>query len=307
MSTTAANRRDGVRARSCASASASGGVLEHAGVPTLRFAVEIGTVGAARRSGRWRSTSRCGSPRAGAATPRRAGAAASTCSASRSEWGRNLQTLHWTRTDAGRARVHRARPRSSCRSPAPTTSRWPPRKYFAALRGRRGAARVPLQRHGVLRGRRRAAAGGRIGWDKEADYRLPVRVWREMIDRYFPDSAWLRLSARRFDRLVAYKARHTLLTWEQTRRQAARRSRELVTRSPDRRRGALRGLHALAVPALGDQEPPALDLRRRVPASATARRARDDRWQMQSAVLVDGERRARRRDRALPARRASAS
>ena len=51
---------------------------------------------------------------------------------------------------------------------------------------------------------------GRIGWDKECDYRLPVRVWREMIDRHFPDAAWLRLGRESFDRLAAYKARGTL-------------------------------------------------------------------------------------------------
>jgi predicted alpha-1,6-mannanase (GH76 family) len=36
-----------------------------------------------------------------------------------------------------------------------------------------------------------------------------------MIDRYFPDTAWLRLGRDSFERLRAYRARHTLLTWEQ--------------------------------------------------------------------------------------------
>jgi hypothetical protein len=56
----------------------------------------------------------------------------------------------------------------------------------------------------------------RIGWDKECSYRLPVAAWRDMIDRHFPDSAWLRLRRESFDRLAAYKARHTLITWEDT-------------------------------------------------------------------------------------------
>jgi uncharacterized protein DUF6084 len=55
---------------------------------------------------------------------------------------------------------------------------------------------------------------GRIGWDKEAQYRLPVRVWRQTMDHYFPDSAWLRLRRDSFDRLYAYKARHALTSWE---------------------------------------------------------------------------------------------
>jgi len=34
------------------------------------------------------------------------------------------------------------------------------------------------------------------------------------MDRVFPGSAWLRLDKERFDRLHAYRARRTLLTWE---------------------------------------------------------------------------------------------
>jgi hypothetical protein len=52
----------------------------------------------------------------------------------------------------------------------------------------------------------------RIGWDSEADYRMPVAVWRAAIDRHFPDSAWLRLRREPFDRLQAYKARRGLLS-----------------------------------------------------------------------------------------------
>jgi hypothetical protein len=52
----------------------------------------------------------------------------------------------------------------------------------------------------------------RIDWDSEADYRMPMAVWRRAIDRHFPDSAWLRLRREPFDRLQAYKARRALLT-----------------------------------------------------------------------------------------------
>lgn len=64
-----------------------------------------------------------------------------------------------------------------------------------------------------------AAAGGglqaaRIAWDREASYRLPVAVWREAIDRHFPDAAWLRLGRASFDRLCAYKARHSCASFD---------------------------------------------------------------------------------------------
>jgi hypothetical protein len=64
-----------------------------------------------------------------------------------------------------------------------------------------------------------AGAGGalqinRISWNAEAAYRLPVRVWRATMDHYFPDSAWLRMDRETFDRLVAFRARQALTSWE---------------------------------------------------------------------------------------------
>jgi Family of unknown function (DUF6084) len=56
----------------------------------------------------------------------------------------------------------------------------------------------------------------RISWESEAGYRLPVRVWRETIDHYFPGSAWLRLSREAFERLRAHRARHALPNWDAT-------------------------------------------------------------------------------------------
>lgn len=54
----------------------------------------------------------------------------------------------------------------------------------------------------------------RISWEQDAEYRLPVRVWRETMDHHFPGAAWLRLPKGAFDRLVAYKARHAFATWD---------------------------------------------------------------------------------------------
>jgi hypothetical protein len=56
---------------------------------------------------------------------------------------------------------------------------------------------------------------GQIGWDKEARFRLPARVWRGMMDSYYPNSAWLRLSRDVFDRLHEYKQSEGIATWEQ--------------------------------------------------------------------------------------------
>ncbi len=56
---------------------------------------------------------------------------------------------------------------------------------------------------------------GQISWSKDASYRLPVATWRAMIERYYPNSAWIRLHKDVFDRLYHYKAIHGLPTWEE--------------------------------------------------------------------------------------------
>ena len=54
----------------------------------------------------------------------------------------------------------------------------------------------------------------RLSWESEAEYRLPVRVWKETMERYFRGTAWVRLSKESFDRLSAYKSRNALATWD---------------------------------------------------------------------------------------------
>ena len=34
-----------------------------------------------------------------------------------------------------------------------------------------------------------------ISWEQEARFRLPVKVWREMMDAYYPNNVWLNLRA----------------------------------------------------------------------------------------------------------------
>src|SRR6516164_7822951 len=55
-----------------------------------------------------------------------------------------------------------------------------------------------------------------IPWSSEAVYRMPVRVWREVVDLHFPGSAWLRCSRETLDALSAFKAEHALVTWDAT-------------------------------------------------------------------------------------------
>jgi hypothetical protein len=54
-----------------------------------------------------------------------------------------------------------------------------------------------------------------ISWTKEAGYRLPVSTWRELMDAYYPNVAWLQLRRDVFERLYRYKMENAIPTWEQ--------------------------------------------------------------------------------------------
>lgn len=55
-----------------------------------------------------------------------------------------------------------------------------------------------------------------IPWDREASYRLPVRVWKEMMDAHYPNAGWIALRRDVFERLYEFKSQHGFSTWEQT-------------------------------------------------------------------------------------------
>jgi hypothetical protein len=55
-----------------------------------------------------------------------------------------------------------------------------------------------------------------ISWNSECTYRMPVQLWRELMEQTYPNSAWLALQREVFDRLCAFKRRNSLVTWEET-------------------------------------------------------------------------------------------
>ena len=65
----------------------------------------------------------------------------------------------------------------------------------------------------------KAAAGfavEQVPWEKEAAFALPVPVLRAVMDRYFPDTAWIRLRRESFDALHRFRGLRALPTWEET-------------------------------------------------------------------------------------------
>jgi Family of unknown function (DUF6084) len=184
--------------------------LEHAAAPTLRFALGIGSAGAAVRSILLDVQIRI-------AATRRAYSHESDdrlfeLFGPRADWGTNLRSLLWTRTTlvvppfTGATEVDLLVP---CTYDLDVAAA----KYIGALHD----GDVPLEFlfsgsvfYSAPDGRLQTA---RLSWELEAEYRLPVAVWRETMDAHFADSAWLRLDRASHDRLVGYKSRRALPTW----------------------------------------------------------------------------------------------
>jgi len=88
-------------------------------------------------------------------------------------------------------------------------------KYFAALQD--GDIPLLLMFSGTVfyEGPSRAMQVAPISWDKETRFRLPVKVWRDMMETYYPNSAWLCLRKDVFNRLLEFKTLHGIPTWEE--------------------------------------------------------------------------------------------
>jgi uncharacterized protein DUF6084 len=86
-------------------------------------------------------------------------------------------------------------------------------KFFHALDG--GTVPLRLLFSGtVFTQRAQGVTAEPVPWHAEVAYRLPVEVYREVIDRHFPDSAWLRLRRETFDALHRFRSRRALPSWE---------------------------------------------------------------------------------------------
>jgi hypothetical protein len=131
-----------------------------------------------------------------------------------SRWGETLRTMLWTFADTG---VPQFSGSTTVDLPVPCTYDFEvaTTKYFNALE--EGDIPLTFLFSGTIfyRNEEGLMQIAQIPWSKEAFYRLPVAVWREMIERYYPNTAWIRMHKDVFDQLYHYKATHGLPTWEQ--------------------------------------------------------------------------------------------
>ena len=188
------------------------GALEHAAVPTLRFGLRIECAGETQI----RSLALTVQLRI-AATRRhydeRAEERLLELFGLPEQWGRSLRSLHWCNVPL---QVGPFRGGTVVDLPVPCTYdlEVTGTRYFQALED--GEAPLEFLFGGtifyVAEGAGLQVAP--VAWDREAEFRLPVAVWRETMDRHFPGSAWLRLGRESFERLHAYRARQALPSWD---------------------------------------------------------------------------------------------
>jgi hypothetical protein len=132
-----------------------------------------------------------------------------------SQWGQSLRPMLWTHTSAI---IPEFSGSTVVDLPVPCT--WDfnvaATKYFDAL-GEDGEAPLCLLFNGTIfyamDGQPLQAAP--ISWAKEANFKLPVAVWRKMMEMYYPNSAWLCLNRDVFDRFRRFKIQAGHMTWEQ--------------------------------------------------------------------------------------------
>ncbi len=131
-------------------------------------------------------------------------------------WGSTLRTMLWTHASMVVPQFNGA---TVVELPVPCTFDFnvAATKYFSALS--EGDLPLAFQFSGTVfyesadTGLLQVAP---IPWSKEARFSLPVRAWRELMDHYYPNTAWLALRRDAFDRLHQYKMRCGIPTWEET-------------------------------------------------------------------------------------------
>jgi len=128
------------------------------------------------------------------------------------QWGESLRPFLWTHATAmlagftGRTEVELP---VACSYDFDVAAA----KYLHAL----GDGEIPLvvMFSGTVFARRNGVVSVQpVPWHVEANYRLPVTVWRDMMDLYFPNSGWIRLRRETIDVLTRFKAERAIPSWD---------------------------------------------------------------------------------------------
>ncbi len=128
-------------------------------------------------------------------------------------WGQTLRSMLWTHASVN---VPSFTGWVAVNLPVPCTFDFnvAATKYFHALE--RGEVPLCLLFSGTIfyEGADSSLQAAPIPWSKEARYRLPVAMWDQLMDIYYPNSACLTLRRDVFDHLDGYKRKHGIADWD---------------------------------------------------------------------------------------------
>jgi hypothetical protein len=128
-------------------------------------------------------------------------------------WGRTLRTSLWTHASVN---VPPFADKTNIDVPVPCSFDFnvAATKYFDGLESGDVPLCVLFSGTVFLDDPERGLTIAQIPWAKEARFRLPIGVWKAVIDLYYPNTAWLTLRRDVFNRLHEYKMRNSIPTWE---------------------------------------------------------------------------------------------
>lgn len=188
-------------------------VLAHAAAPTLAFDLRIEAGDASIRSLSLNCNVRIAAPRRGYDDAEQA--RLFELFGAPKEWGRSLRGLSWAQTSFV-VPAFEGETAASLEVACSYDFDVAANKYLHALRD--GAIPLEFLFSGSVfyRGPGGALRTVRLPWDREASFDMPAGLWHAVMERYFPNSAWLRVRRDVFDRLIAFRSGRGLPTWDAT-------------------------------------------------------------------------------------------
>ncbi len=130
-------------------------------------------------------------------------------------WGQTLRARLWTHVNVN-VRQFSERTEENLSVPCTFDLNVAATKYFYALE--EGEAPLLFLFSGTIfyHGEDGRLQIQQVSWNNECTYRLPISVWKEMMDHHYPNTAWLSLERDLFERLYAFRRREGLADWDQT-------------------------------------------------------------------------------------------
>lgn len=55
-----------------------------------------------------------------------------------------------------------------------------------------------------------------VPWDCDTSYKMPIAVWKQMMEVYYPGSGWMRVDHDVVSAVADYRAEHGFTTWDET-------------------------------------------------------------------------------------------